>query len=61
MEADLKRGGQRVITLFVYLNELLPEDGGATDFPTLNLRMVPKKNSAVYWYPKSPFNLLFIA
>lgn len=44
----LKRGGQRTVTLFVYLNDV-PE-GGETDFPKLHLRVKPTRGAAVLWY-----------
>ncbi|GGX78099.1 2-oxoglutarate-dependent dioxygenase [Massilia dura] len=43
----LKRGGQRVATLIVYLNDV--EEAGDTVFPKLALSIVPKKGSAVYF------------
>lgn len=47
----LKRGGQRAITLFVYLNDLSPDDaGGHTDFPRLGLQVRPRRGTAVLWY-----------
>eukprot|EP00934_Nitzschia_sp_Nitz4_P007762 Nitzschia sp. Nitz4//scaffold36_size144017//35697//37012//NITZ4_003073-RA/size144017-snap-gene-0.206-mRNA-1//-1//CDS//3329549417//7752//frame0 len=42
-------GGQRVITVLVYLNDV-PE-GGATSFPVLNLQVQPKKGSALVFFP----------
>jgi len=51
----LQRGGQRHVTLFVYLNDLLPDDpGGHTDFPRLPLRLRPEKGLAVLWYNVDP-------
>jgi len=43
----LKRGGQRVATLIVYLNE--PEKGGGTTFPDVNLEVAPKRGNAVFF------------
>lgn len=40
-------GGQRVATFVMYLNEVA--EGGATDFPELELSVKPKKGSAVYF------------
>jgi prolyl 4-hydroxylase len=40
-------GGQRIATLVIYLNNV-PE-GGATDFPELELSVKPRKGSAVYF------------
>jgi prolyl 4-hydroxylase len=39
--------GPRILTMFFYLNT--PEDGGGTDFPDLNITIVPKKGKAVLW------------
>jgi prolyl 4-hydroxylase len=41
------RGGQRVSTLVIYLNDV--EAGGATIFPEVGLSVIPKKGSAVYF------------
>jgi prolyl 4-hydroxylase len=43
----LKRGGQRVATLVMYLNT--PERGGATTFPDVNLEVAPVKGNAVFF------------
>lgn len=43
----LKRGGQRVGTLVVYLNT--PEGGGATTFPDVGLEVAPIKGHAVFF------------
>ncbi|HEX7914221.1 2OG-Fe(II) oxygenase [Rudaea sp.] len=43
----LAQGGQRVASLIIYLNDV--EDGGATVFPKLGLRVGPKKGAAVYF------------
>jgi prolyl 4-hydroxylase len=45
--ATLQRGGQRIATLIVYLNDV--EDAGDTVFPKLGLSVVPKKGAAVYF------------
>ena len=42
-----KVGGQRIATLVIYLNNV-PE-GGATEFPELELSVKPRKGSAVYF------------
>jgi prolyl 4-hydroxylase len=44
----LKHGGQRVATVVMYLNDV--ESGGETSFPSAgNLRVSPRKGSAVYF------------
>lgn len=40
-------GGQRIITVIIYLNHV--EAGGATIFPNLNLNIYPKKGAALYF------------
>jgi prolyl 4-hydroxylase len=48
----LKRGGQRVGTLVVYLNS--PTRGGATTFPDVNLEVAPVKGNAVVFSSDRP-------
>jgi prolyl 4-hydroxylase len=43
----LKRGGQRVGTLVMYLNE--PERGGGTTFPDVGLEVAPQRGNAVFF------------
>lgn len=43
----LKRGGQRVGTLVMYLNE--PERGGGTTFPDVCLEVAPQRGNAVFF------------
>lgn len=43
----LKRGGQRVGTLVMYLNE--PTRGGGTTFPDVGLQVVPRRGNAVFF------------
>ncbi|MBX3658639.1 MAG: 2OG-Fe(II) oxygenase [Ramlibacter sp.] len=43
----LKRGGQRVATLVMYLGE--PEKGGGTTFPDVKLEVAPKRGNAVFF------------
>lgn len=50
--AILTRGGQRVATLIMYLNE--PEKGGATVFPDLDLKVVPRPGQAVFFSYAQP-------
>lgn len=48
--AILQRGGQRVATLIMYLHE--PEEGGATVFPDIEVRVAPRRGNAVFFsYP----------
>lgn len=46
-ESHLLRGGQRIATLVIYLNDVL--EGGATIFPSCGLEIRPKCGSAVYF------------
>ena len=48
----LRRGGQRVGTLIIYLNE--PEQGGATTFPESALQVVPQQGHAVFFSYDQP-------
>ena len=43
----LRRGGQRVGTLIMYLHE--PEKGGGTTFPDIHMQVAPKKGNGVYF------------
>jgi prolyl 4-hydroxylase len=43
----LKRGGQRVATLVMYLGE--PEKGGGTTFPDVHLEVAPKRGHCVFF------------
>ena len=46
----LQRGGQRIITVIMYLNTLGEDDGGTTYFPRCNLNVRPEKGKAlVFW------------
>jgi prolyl 4-hydroxylase len=45
--AILRRGGQRVASLIMYLQE--PDEGGATVFPDIGLRVRPQRGSAVFF------------
>jgi prolyl 4-hydroxylase len=47
MAAVLRRGGQRVGTLVMYLNT--PEQGGGTVFPDVDLEVAPIKGNAVFF------------
>ncbi len=48
----LKRGGQRVGTLVIYLNN--PEAGGGTTFPDVQLEVAPRKGNAVFFSYAAP-------
>jgi prolyl 4-hydroxylase len=48
----LRRGGQRVATLVMYLAE--PEKGGGTTFPDVNLEVYPKRGHAVFFSYERP-------
>ncbi|MEY2617032.1 MAG: hypothetical protein RL522_34 [Pseudomonadota bacterium] len=43
----LRRGGQRVATVVMYLSE--PERGGGTTFPDVQLEVAPKRGNAVFF------------
>ncbi len=43
----LRRGGQRVATIIMYLYE--PEKGGSTVFPDVRLEVAPKRGNAVFF------------
>lgn len=47
--AFLKRGGQRILTILIYLNNEFTD--GETSFKNLNLKMKPKTGDAVVFYP----------
>lgn len=48
----LRRGGQRVATLVMYLQE--PEQGGATTFPDVGLEVAPKRGIGVFFSYERP-------
>jgi prolyl 4-hydroxylase len=48
----LQRGGQRVATLLMYLNE--PERGGGTTFPDAGLEVAPHRGHAVFFSYDQP-------
>ena len=43
----LRRGGQRLATLVMYLQE--PQQGGATTFPDVGLEVAPRRGTAVFF------------
>jgi prolyl 4-hydroxylase len=47
IDSELKRGGQRIYTALIYLNDDF--EGGETEFPKLNLVVKPEKNKLVIW------------
>lgn len=48
----LTRGGQRVATVVMYLND--PEKGGGTTFPDVNFAVGPKRGNAVFFNYNRP-------
>lgn len=48
----LKRGGQRVATIVMYLGE--PDKGGGTTFPDVHLEVAPKRGNAVFFSYERP-------
>jgi prolyl 4-hydroxylase len=48
----LRRGGQRVGTVIMYLHE--PEKGGGTVFPDVHLEVAPKRGNAVFFSYERP-------
>mmetsp|Transcript_52288 Transcript_52288/g.77430 ORF Transcript_52288/g.77430 Transcript_52288/m.77430 type:complete len:162 (+) Transcript_52288:254-739(+) len=44
-------GGQRTVTVLIYLNDVA--SGGCTHFPSLNLRIKPKRGMALVFFPAS--------
>jgi len=48
----LRRGGQRVATLVMYLGE--PDKGGGTTFPDVNLEVAPKRGHGVFFSYDKP-------
>ena len=46
-EDEVNRGGQRLKTALVYLNDDF--EGGETNFPNLNIKVDPKKGKLVLW------------
>jgi prolyl 4-hydroxylase len=49
-------GGQRTVTLLVYLNDIT--QGGATAFPNLNIEVRPRRGMAVVFFPSTLDGLL---
>jgi prolyl 4-hydroxylase len=55
-QKEFARGGQRISTLLMYLNDV--EEGGATYFPNADVRVTPKKGNGVYFQYLSPNGIL---
>jgi len=49
-------GGQRVVTVLVYLNDV--PQGGSTFFPALNLKVQPRRGMALVFFPATVDGLL---
>lgn len=49
-------GGQRVVTVLVYLNDV--PYGGATHFPVVNLHVQPRQGMALVFFPATVDGLL---
>ena len=49
-------GGQRTVTVLVYLNHV--DQGGATSFPAVNLKVQPRQGMAVVFFPATVDGLL---
>ncbi len=50
--ANIMRGGQRVATFLMYLNDV--EKGGQTIFPKINLAVTPKRGDAILFFDCLP-------
>jgi len=50
-QKHLLRGGQRICTVLIYLNEV--ESGGSTNFKKLGFKIKPKTGSALIFFPAS--------
>jgi prolyl 4-hydroxylase len=55
-ERSLKRSGQRISSLVVYLNDV--PDGGETTFPRIGLSVCPQQGNAVYFEYSNSLNQL---
>jgi prolyl 4-hydroxylase len=47
VEQKSRQPGVRILTFYVYLSDV--EEGGGTQFPSLNLTVTPKKGRAILW------------
>lgn len=52
-EFNTGKAGQRIMTFFLYLNDVPEENGGDTYFPLLDLRIQPKAGSCAFWFNTS--------
>jgi prolyl 4-hydroxylase len=43
----MARGGQRIWSIMVYLNEV--EEGGGTAFPELEIEVIPERGKLLAW------------
>jgi prolyl 4-hydroxylase len=51
----VRRNGQRKATVFVYLNDMPPQEtGGGTHFPELNITIKPECGNAAFWMNQTP-------
>ena len=44
-----RQSGVRILTVYMYLNDLGEDQGGGTQFTNLNLTVQPKKGAALLW------------
>lgn len=51
-----ENGGQRTITVLVYLNDVI--QGGQTSFPNLNLNVQPRQGMALIFFPATVDGIL---
>lgn len=48
------KGGERIMTFFVYLNDVPDDAGGATIFPKLNFCIQPRAGTCAFWMNTDP-------
>lgn len=51
-DAALENGGQRILTILTYLNDV--EAGGSTDFPDVDLSIAPRRGTGVMFHNLTP-------